>query len=111
MLNSLRIFGVPLLSAGLVNPPAGKDVEVLQAEGKGSRRTLLFRGGRLQGFSILGEVQPAGILAALIRSEAELGDFRHRLLKPDFSILDLPRGFRGERREGRWNNSEKSSLA
>ena len=110
MMNALRIFGKPVLSAGLVNPPAEGGVEVLQGEEKGSRRALLVRDGRLLGFSIMGEIQSAGILAALIRSRAEIDEFRPRLLKPDFSILDLPRGFREELREGRWNRSEKSSL-
>ncbi len=110
MMNALRVFGQPVISAGLVNPPAGGGVEVLQGEEKGSRRALLVRDGRLLGFSILGEIQSAGILAALIRSRAEIGEFRPRLLKPDFSLLDLPRGFRQELREGRWNRSEKSTL-
>jgi len=109
MMNSLRVFGRPLVSAGVVNPPGEWGVEVLRAEESGCRRTLFLRGGRLIGYVLFGEAGSAGVLTALIRSGAEVEGLKDRMLNPGFSILDLPRSSREGIRKGRWNYSEGSA--
>jgi NADPH-dependent 2,4-dienoyl-CoA reductase/sulfur reductase-like enzyme len=108
MMNSLRAFGHPVVSAGVVNPPPEWKVEVLQTEENGFRRTIFLREGRVVGYALLGEVKSAGVLSALIRSGIEIEQFQERMRKPDFALLDLPYAVRQEIREGRWNSSERS---
>lgn len=106
MMNSLRVFGRPLVSAGVVNPPVEWGAEVLRAEENGFSRVLFLRGGRLIGYVLFGEANSAGVLTALIRSGAEIEGLKDRMLSPGFTILDLPRSSREEIRQGRWNYSE-----
>lgn len=108
MMNSLRVFGRPLVSAGVVNPKAEWGAEVLRTEESGCQRVLFLRGGRLIGYVLFGEAGSAGVLTALLRSGTEVEGLVDKMLKPDFSVLDLPRSSREEIRAGRWNDSEGS---
>jgi NAD(P)H-nitrite reductase large subunit len=76
--NAVRLFGLPLVSAGLVADGAG-EADTL-APSAGSYRKLVYRDGRLQGLILVGEIAEAGALVALIHTAKNLRPVRKRLL-------------------------------
>ena len=98
-LNSLKFLKLPVVSAGLTNPPPDKGYEVIVKEGKNYyyRRTLVIKDNKLKGFVSLGEIDGAGILTMLIRSGMDVSGFKDKLLFPKIHISYLPADFRKEK--------------
>lgn len=98
-LNSIGFFEFPIITAGVFEAREGNE-EILSWEEPDSFLQLVFRDNRLLGFIKLGEVDRAGILTWLIREGIDCTSFKEKLLKPDFSLLDLPLALRKDRMRG-----------
>lgn len=89
--NVIRIFGLDLMTAGLVTPPAAPEFDILSSVDRrlGTYRKLVFRGERLVGFTLVNAVEQGGVLTALIRSRTPVEGPRARLLAPGFNFAAL----------------------
>ncbi|WP_342166225.1 NAD(P)/FAD-dependent oxidoreductase [Methylobacterium sp. SD21] len=71
---SLKISGLPVFSAGLVDTPADAEAVTLFDPGAGLYRKLLLREGRLVGAVFVGDIAEQASCKALIRSGEPVGD-------------------------------------
>jgi len=80
LLNAVELAGIPVISAGLVHPPPeGYEVRVRRSER--AYRKLVFRGGTLAGFILVGEVEGAGIYTAIIRERVDISPWKEALIE------------------------------
>lgn len=85
LLNAMDLAGIPVISAGLINPPEGASYEVSASRRGANYRKLVFDDGRLVGAVLVGEIQRAGVYATLIREHADMRAARRSLLHNTFT--------------------------
>lgn len=76
-MNSVRVGGLHLVTAGIVRPPEGtRPYRVLQRvdPARGTYRKVVLRNGRLVGAVFAGKAEQAGLVIAAIRAGARLED-------------------------------------
>jgi len=97
-LNSLKFLPVPVLNAGIVEPPDDTYTVLVndQFEKKGFYRKAILKDGKLKGFIAVGEIDRVGILTNLIRQGVPVEE-PERLIEPDFGLVDLPKWWREEK--------------
>lgn len=91
--NVMRIFGLDVMTAGVVSLPAETDYEVLEATDphRRSYRKLVFLKDRLIGMTLVNCVEQGGILVALMQSETPVTIPKQRMLAPNFNYRQLMR--------------------
>lgn len=89
--NVIRIFGLDVMTAGLVAPPEAEGFETLSATDRRANtyRKLVFKGERLVGMVLVNSIEQGGVLTALIQSAAPVRPPREALLKPRFNFRQL----------------------
>jgi nitrite reductase (NADH) large subunit len=89
--NVIRIFGLDVMTAGLITPPeaAGFDILNLKDSRAKTYRKLVFRGDRLVGMVMVNGIEQGGVLMSLIQSETPVRAPREALLKPGFNFKQL----------------------
>lgn len=97
MANSLDYFGLPVVSAGLVNPPAEDGYEIMTATNGSTYKKVVLRGSTVAGLVFVGDIQRAGILFGLMRDRIPVVGFKEALLAPDFGLSYLPQEVRQSR--------------
>ena len=94
--NSIELFGVPVVSAGLSNVES-EDLEVLKKSEGGAYRKIVLRDNKVVGAVLVGNIDRAGMVTGLIREQVDVGEMRERLLADDFGYIDFPVELRKER--------------
>lgn len=84
LLNAMELGGLPVVSVGDVQALAGDGVEVFAERRGQTYRKLVFRGDRLIGLILVGQIERAGIYQTLIREKANVSALRRELLGPRF---------------------------
>lgn len=97
--NTVSVGEVTLVSAGLVNPPAG-DFEFLTTVSDDSYRKLVLKDGYLVGVILVNSIEKAGIYINLIKQKVKVESFKDRLLKENFGMINLPTEYRKHLVEG-----------
>ncbi len=95
-MNSIELFGVPVITAGLSNIDSD-DLEVLTKIENGNYRKIVLRGSTIVGAVFVGKIDRAGIITGLIRDQIDISSMRDRLLADDFGYIDFPVELRKER--------------
>ncbi|MCL5109393.1 MAG: FAD-dependent oxidoreductase [Chloroflexi bacterium] len=103
--SSLNYFGLSLVSAGVLLPPANDGFQVLSRvePERGLYRKLVLRGEQLAGLIYVGDINRAGIAFGLMREGAAVAGFAEELLADGFGLISLPRELRQSRLEGKFN--------
>lgn len=96
--NSLKYFGYPLVSAGIINPQDG--YEVLTFRRERVYRKAVLRDDRIVGLVFAGDIQKAGVVFGLMREEVNVRNFKETLVRDDFSLAFLPEDLRRARLGG-----------
>ncbi len=96
VMNAVEVGGIPVISAGVMNPPREEGYEIKRFLDRKARiyRKMVMRDGRLVGFILLGAIDRAGIYTGLIREQIDIRPFKRRLLDGDFGLIDFPREIR-----------------
>jgi nitrite reductase (NADH) large subunit len=68
--NSLDVMGLPFCSMGIVDPRAAGGLEARIERGAGWHRMVAFKEGRMVGAVLVGRVEDAGRIQAVLRKEA-----------------------------------------
>lgn len=89
-MNSLKYFGLDVISAGLVNPP-DKSFEILSSNENGAYRKLVLKEGRIVGMVLTGDIERAGIVFSLIKNKVDVSRFKQSLVAGNFGLAHLPR--------------------
>ncbi|RJP27773.1 MAG: NAD(P)/FAD-dependent oxidoreductase [Actinobacteria bacterium] len=98
-MNAVEFFGLPVLSAGIVNPPDRGYQVITRRDDTGYRKAVL-QGDVLVGMLMAGRIERAGILTSLIQEKANVKRMKKSLLDEGFGHINLPPAVRKERIEG-----------
>ena len=83
--NTLKVMGIDLTSAGLVNPEDTKYEEIKETDKKkGIYKKLVLDKGKIVGAIILGETKPVQSIKRLIAQETDVTKYKNLILKDDF---------------------------
>lgn len=95
-MNAMNYFNAPIITAGLVNPKSPHLVLSRLDERGGSYSRIVLKDGLIVGFTLLGEVEQAGLLLYLMRRRIDVRRFKGKLLHPQFGLSALPQKVRRE---------------
>jgi NAD(P)H-nitrite reductase large subunit len=84
LLNAMELGGLPVISVGEVHRTTGADIEVFAERHGSNYRKLVFRGDRLIGLILVGQIERAGVYQTLIREKANVSTLRRELLGSRF---------------------------
>jgi nitrite reductase (NADH) large subunit len=89
--NVIRIFGMDVMSAGVVNAPDEPGYEtMIEADSRNhTYRKLVFRSDRLVGMVLVNAIEQGGLLVALIQNEIPIAVEKARLLEPGLNYRTL----------------------
>jgi NAD(P)H-nitrite reductase large subunit len=89
--NVIRIFGLDVMTAGIVAPAesAGFDVHSVTDARARTYRKLIFKEDRLVGMVLVNSVEQGGVLTALVQSATPVRAPREALLRPGFNFGQL----------------------
>ena len=89
-MNSAEFFGLPLISIGLVKPKdPGYEVLTRCSERNDVFRKVVLSGNILVGAVLVGEIENAGVYAALMRKKVDISSIKGRLLDNSFGFADI----------------------
>ena len=88
-MNSLKYFGVDIVSAGMVSPPDG-NYEVLSRKCDHTYRKVVLKDGLVVGMVFAGKIERAGIVFGLMKNMVDAGSFKEALVADDFGLASLP---------------------
>lgn len=87
-MNSLDIYGLPVISMGLTRP--NRDgLQEFQRKTKGTYRKLVLQDGRIVGAILVGQVQKAGFLSMLLRKKVSVSDHLPFMMSDRLNVADL----------------------
>lgn len=89
-MNSLKYFGLSIVSAGMVNPMRDIECEVLSQRDDGRYQKFVLQNGKLVGMVLVRDIEKAGIYFGLMRDGVDVSDFKDSLLSEEFGIISLP---------------------
>ena len=80
-LNSLTVFGLPIITMGAsrIDDPKGAEVYVSEIPGREAYTRFIVRDGKLIAVTFINDVDRAGVLQYLIREKIDIGDITHSL--------------------------------
>ncbi len=87
--NSLKYFGLDIVSAGIVTPP-DDSYEVLQREYDHIYRKVILKDGLVVGMVFLGNIEKSGIVFSLMKDRINVDGFKQELLSDNFGLASLP---------------------
>jgi len=87
-MNSLDIYGLPVISIGLTRPE-GDGFQQVTRRTKDTYRKLILRDGRIVGATLVGQVQKAGFLSTLLRKRVDVSDYVALLMSDRLNVADL----------------------
>lgn len=88
-MNSLKYFGVNIVSAGMVAPP-DKSYEVVLQGGDGIYRKVILKDGLITGLVFAGDIEKSGIIYNLMKDKVKVDGFKDELVADDFGLASLP---------------------
>ena len=89
-MNSAEFFGLPLISIGLVKPrQPGYTALVRHVAEKNIFRKVVLRDNAVVGVVLVGEIENAGVYAALMRKKVDITSIKQRLLDRNFGFADV----------------------
>lgn len=111
-MNSLKYFGLPIVSAGLYDPP-DSSYQVMRVLDRQERlyKKLVLKDGTVVGMVFLGAIDKAGIVLGLMRDKTDVRSFQAALLAPDFGWAYLPAALRQEKLSGNGHGRGPSVLS
>jgi NAD(P)H-nitrite reductase large subunit len=88
-MNSLKYFGVDIVSAGMVSPP-DDSYEVLIKRGGRIYKKVIIKDEKIQGLILVGEIEKVGIIYNLMKDRINVAAFKETLVADDFGLASLP---------------------
>ncbi len=88
-MNSLKYFGVNIVSAGMVSPP-DKGCEVIVHRGDGIYKKVIVKDGLIMGLVFAGDIEKSGIIYNLMKDKVKVDGFKEELVSDDFGLATLP---------------------
>jgi NAD(P)H-nitrite reductase large subunit len=95
-MSALKYFGASVVSVGLVNPVNGNEYDVMIRHDsiRNIYRKVVFRNEVIIGFTLVNDIERAGILFYLMHSRLDVKNSSSQLVSDDFSLASLPSDIR-----------------
>lgn len=90
-MNSLNIFGFPVISFGLTSPKDDSLYEVFidKREEKNEYKKIVIKDNRIKGIILVGKIDNAGVLLSLIKNRTNVSGLKDELLDDHFNFARL----------------------
>jgi NAD(P)H-nitrite reductase large subunit len=88
-MNSLKYFGLAVVSAGIVNPP-DTSYEVLSNKHDHTYKKVVLKDGLIIGMVFTGDIEKSGVVFSLMKERVEVDGFKQALVAEDFGLASLP---------------------
>ncbi len=88
-MNSLKYFGLDIVSAGLVDPP-DDSYEIFSNTGDKTYHKVIAKDGLVVGMVFVGNIEKSGIIFNFIREKVNVDAFKEVLTDDDFGFASLP---------------------
>lgn len=88
-MNSLKYFGLAIVSAGMVAPP-DDSYEVLSKKQNRTYKKVVLKDGLVVGMVFTSDIEKSGIVFSLMKDRVNVGDFKQALVADDFGLVSLP---------------------
>ena len=88
-MNSMKYFGVNIVSAGMVTPP-DDSYEVVSEKHDDIYKKVVLKEGRIVGLVFAGDIERSGIVYNLMKDRVNVNSFKEALVADDFGLASLP---------------------
>jgi NAD(P)H-nitrite reductase large subunit len=88
-MNSLKYFGLAIVSAGIVNLP-DNSYEVISKKHDHTCRKVILKDGLVMGMVFTGNIEKSGIVFNLMKDRVNVEGFKQALVADDFGLASLP---------------------
>ncbi|MBI4187520.1 MAG: NAD(P)/FAD-dependent oxidoreductase [Chloroflexi bacterium] len=86
-MNSLKYFGLAIVSAGMADPPA--DYEVVSEKHGPAYKKVVLKDGLVKGMVFAGDIEKSGIVFGLMKDKINVNGFKQALAADDFGLISL----------------------
>jgi NAD(P)H-nitrite reductase large subunit len=88
-MNSLKYFGLAMVSAGMVEPP-DDSYEVLGKRHGHTYKKVILKDGLVVGMVFAGDIEKSGIVFNLMKDRVNVEGFKPALVADGFGLVSLP---------------------
>jgi len=88
-MNSLKYFGLDVVSAGIVNP-TDESYETISRKNGNIHRNIVVKDGLVVGMVFVGKIEKSGIVFSLMKDGVRIDGFKQALVAEDFGLASLP---------------------
>ncbi|MFC1928602.1 NAD(P)/FAD-dependent oxidoreductase [Chloroflexota bacterium] len=88
-MNSMKYFGVSIVSAGMVTPP-DDSYEVISNKCGHTYKKVVLKDGLVVGMVFSGDIEKSGIVYNLMKDRINVEPFKQALVADDFGLASLP---------------------
>jgi len=90
-MSALNYFGLPVISAGIINPHQDDAYEIISELNKEHRvyKKIVIRDNIIHGFILIGKIGNAGILFDLLKRKINIENMKETILSNDFGLIHL----------------------
>jgi NAD(P)H-nitrite reductase large subunit len=88
-MNSLKYFGLAIVSAGMVNPP-DDSYEVVSKKHDRTCKKVILKDGLVAGMVFVDNIEKSGIVFSLMKDRVNVDGFKQALVSDDFGLVSLP---------------------
>jgi NAD(P)H-nitrite reductase large subunit len=97
-MSALNYFGLPVISAGIINPHRNDNYEIISNLNKEQRiyKKIVIRDNIICGFILIGKIDNAGIFFDLLKKRINIENMKDTILSNDFGLIHLTSTVRQE---------------
>jgi len=97
--NSISFFELPIITAGVINPPENEDYEtyVFKSINQKTFKKVLIKNNKIKGFICINSIDRIGILTGLIKEQKNIQLIKDRILTDDFGLLCFEKEYRTQK--------------
>ena len=88
-MNSMKYFGVNIVSAGMITPP-DDSYEVISENRGNNYKKVILKNGLISGMVFAGNIERSGIIYNLMKGRVNVDSFKQALVADDFGLAYLP---------------------
>ncbi|MEM3464028.1 MAG: FAD-dependent oxidoreductase [Candidatus Bathyarchaeia archaeon] len=95
-MSALHYFGVPIISVGstVIDEAEGYETLVFNYSEANVYRKFVLKDGKIVGFTLVGDVENAGVFFNLMKNQVRVESFKERLVDGTFGWASLPENLR-----------------
>jgi NAD(P)H-nitrite reductase large subunit len=88
-MNSMKYFGLDIVSAGMVTPP-DDSYEIVSEKQDNIYKKVVLKDGLIVGLVFAGDIEKSGIIYSLMKDRVNVDGFKEVLVADDFGLASLP---------------------